>query len=140
MSGLLERDAELRRIARALERAGDGRGGALIVGGPAGIGKSALLAEARAAAEGGGAVVLRARGAELEREFGFGVVRQLFEPRLAAAPPDARAESLERAGGLAVRRPGPPAGGAPPGPAAGAPDPSFAVLHGLYWLCAQLPA
>jgi hypothetical protein len=26
--------------------------------------------------------VLRARGAELEREFGFGVVRQLVEPVL----------------------------------------------------------
>jgi DNA-binding CsgD family transcriptional regulator len=138
MSGLLERDAELRRIARALERARDGHGGALIVGGPAGIGKSALLAEARAAAEAGGAVVLRARGAELEREFGFGVVRQLYEPRLAAAPPDARAEWLEGAAGLAVRLLGLPGAGATPDPAAVAPDPSFAILHGLYWLCAQL--
>ena len=41
-----------------------------------------LLDELRAAAEEDGFRVLTARGSELEREFPFGVVRQLFEPAL----------------------------------------------------------
>ena len=39
--------------------------------------KTALLMAAREEAQSDGIRVLRARGAELEREFGFGVVRQL---------------------------------------------------------------
>ena len=42
--------------------------------------------------------VLRARGAELEREFAFGVVRQLFEPALADASEPERAELLQGRG------------------------------------------
>ena len=76
---------------------------------------------------------LSARGTELEREFAFGVVRQLLEPRLAAAPDDERAALFEGAAGLA--RPL----FAGPSEAAGAPaDPSYAILHGLYWLVANL--
>jgi predicted ATPase len=75
---LLERDGELERIGRCLQRAQQGHGGALVVEGPAGIGKTVLLAAARDGAEGEGFRVLRARGAELEREFAFGMVHQLF--------------------------------------------------------------
>ena len=53
-----------------------------MVEGPAGVGKTALLADARAIADAAGMQVLRSRGAELEREFAFGVVRQLLEPVL----------------------------------------------------------
>jgi hypothetical protein len=60
---LLERDGELERIAECVQRARQGRGGALVVEGPAGIGKTALLAVAREVAEGEGFKVLRARGA-----------------------------------------------------------------------------
>ncbi len=135
MTGLLEREKELARIGQALGQTRAGRGGALLIWGLAGIGKSSLLAAARASAEAAGARVLRARGGELERDFGFGVVRQLFEPVLAAASAAERAEWLDGAAGRAARLLGLPGAGAA---AARSSDPSFAVLHGLYWLCAQL--
>ena len=54
----------------------------LVVRGPAGIGKSALLRVSERLAEEHGVIVLRARAAPFEREFPYGVVRQLFEPVL----------------------------------------------------------
>jgi DNA-binding CsgD family transcriptional regulator len=138
---LLERDRELARIRECLERARQGRGGALVVEGPAGIGKTVLLAVARDAAEREGFRVLRARGAELERGFAFGVVRQLVEPVVAGASEAERSQLLDGPPGVAARLLGLP--GLGDGVAADAPiapDPSFAVLHGLYWLCANLAA
>ena len=64
---LLERDGEVERIGQALERAREGHGSVLAVEGPAGIGKTQLLAATRAAARERGMRVLRARGAELEQ-------------------------------------------------------------------------
>ena len=76
--------------------------------------------------------MLSARGSQLEREFGFGAVRQLFEgtlcrprrdvpsccaaprPRAASVFDEVTADPTERADG------------------------SFAVLHGLYWLTVNL--
>ena len=110
--------------------------------GARGIGKSALLAAVRATAAAGGVRVLRARGAELERDFAFGVVRQLFEPALAETDPADRADLFGGHAGLAgelLGLPGAPVTGDAPG-AGARPDPSFAVLHGLYWLCANLSA
>src|SRR3984957_12611369 len=136
---LLERDREVQRVGECLQRAQQGRGGALVVEGPAGIGKTALLAVARDAAGGEGFRVLRARGAELEREFAFGVVRQLFEPVVAGVSEEERAQLLDGApqgGGPVLWSPGVVDGAATAAPIA--PDPSFAVLHGLYWLCANL--
>jgi DNA-binding CsgD family transcriptional regulator len=138
---LLERDRELERIGGRLERAQEGRGGALVVEGPAGIGKSLLLAAGRDLAEGEGFRVLRARGAELERGFAFGVVRQLVEPVVAAASGQERAVLLDGPPGVAARLLGLAGLGAGvPTIRPVAPDPSFAVLHGLYWLCANLAA
>src|SRR5215471_12608082 len=99
---LLERGAELARIESALVEACAGRGRFLVVEGPAGIGKTALLAEARAAATQRGMRVLRARGTELERGFAFGVVRQLFEPPLVDASERERADLLQGAAGVAA--------------------------------------
>jgi DNA-binding CsgD family transcriptional regulator len=140
-AGVLERDAELARIETAVTRAQGGRGSLLVVEGPAGIGKSALIGAARAVSEAAGTRALRARGAELERDFAFGVVRQLFEPALAEAPARARDDLLQGPAGVAGRLLGLP--GALPQGAEGevaAPDASFTVLHGLYWLCANLAA
>ena len=137
---LLERKEELARIESALEQARMGRGTFLVVEGPAGIGKTALLAAARTVSADAGMHVLRARGAELERGFAFGVVRQLFEPPLAEAPEFERSDLLHGAAGVAASRlglPGAPRADGPPSPGA---DPSFAILHGLYWLCANLAA
>src|SRR5690349_7279385 len=72
---LLERDSEIAAIERLV-----GDGGVLVFEGPAGIGKTFLLAEAVRRATAAGRLVLRARASELEREHGFGVVRQLLEP------------------------------------------------------------
>ena len=137
---LLERNEELARIESALAEARAGRGTFVVVEGPAGIGKTALLAAARTAATEGEMRVLRARGTELERDFAFGVVRQLFEPPLAEASELERADLLQAAAGVAsglLGLPGAPAADSPPSSGV---DPSFAILHGLYWLCANLAA
>src|SRR5919199_5268448 len=78
---LLERKAELAALDEALAAARAGRGRVLVVEGPAGIGKTRLLAAARKAAVAEeGFRVLAARASPLEREFGFGVVRDLLTP------------------------------------------------------------
>src|SRR5213592_982673 len=96
---LLERNEELARIESALAEARTGRGRFLVIEGPAGIGKTALLAAARTAAANSGMRVLRSRGSELERDFAFGVVRQLFEPALAGLSELERADLLQESSG-----------------------------------------
>jgi len=137
---LLERGRELARIESALVDARAGRGRFVVVEGRAGIGKTALLAAARTAAVEGGMRVLRSRATEMEANFAFGVVRQLFEPPLVEASALERADLLQGAAGVAAGLLGLP--GAPPGdgPPSSGVDPSFAILHGLYWLCANLAA
>jgi DNA-binding CsgD family transcriptional regulator len=138
--GLLERNDELARIDSALADARTGRGRFVVVEGPAGIGKTAVLAAARTAAAESGMRVLRSRATEMERNFAFGVVRQLFEPPLVEASELERADLLQAAAGVAAGLLGLP--GAPPAngsPSSGI-DPSFAIFHGLYWLCANLAA
>ena len=137
---LLERSEELARIEAALVEARAGRGTFLVIEGPAGIGKTALLAAARTAAADGGMRVLRSRGTELEREFAFGVVRQLFEPLLADASEVDRADLLQGAAGVAAGLLGLPGASPADGAPTSAVDPSFATLHGLYWLCSNLAA
>ena len=132
-SALLERDAELAAIAEHVAAAGSGGGRLVAIEGGAGMGKTRLAAEARAEAADAGFEVLAARGGELEQEFSFGVVRQLFEPLLAGASPADRAALLAGAAGLAR-----PLFDAAPQAAADAGDTSFAMLHGLYWLTANL--
>ncbi len=137
---LLERSEELARIESALEDARSGRGTFLVIEGPAGIGKTALLAATRTTAAESGMLVLRSRGTELERDFAFGVVRQLFESTLANASELERAELLQSSAGVAAGILGLPGAPAADGPQASDKDPSFAILHGLYWLCANLAA
>ena len=75
----LERQRELAAIEDAVRGAQDGRGSVVLIEGPAGIGKSVVLDEARRRVAGGELRSLGARGGTLERDFGFGVVRQLLE-------------------------------------------------------------
>ena len=91
-SDLLERDRELGVIDDLIQGALEGRRSLALVEGPAGIGKSRLLAATRAAAQDAGFRVLAARGSDLERELPFGIVRQLFDPLL--IDPDDRARWL----------------------------------------------
>jgi DNA-binding CsgD family transcriptional regulator/tetratricopeptide (TPR) repeat protein len=131
VSGLLERDAELSVATALVEAAREGRSGLLWIDGPPGIGKSSLLAAVRDAAVAAGMRVLSARGAELERSFPYGVARQLFEPVLARAGEEERKELSAGAAGVAAELLANVAGV----PSQGG---DFGVLHGFYWLLANL--
>ena len=103
--------------------------------------KSRLLAELSGLAEERGLAVYSACGIELEREFAYGVVRQLFEYGLHRLTSTERASLFEGAAGLAeslLLRPGEPAAEATKDTGESAEDRMFAALHGLYWFCAQL--
>jgi predicted ATPase len=91
---LLEREAQVAALEALVDAARRGGGRFVVIEGTAGIGKTRLLAEARAIAGSAEMRVLAARGGELEGDFAYGIVRQLFEPLLAAANPDLRAELL----------------------------------------------
>jgi hypothetical protein len=133
---LVERAAELAALERALDRAAAGAGALAVIEGPAGIGKSALLGalRERATAHPAGFRTLRASGGELERDFAYGVVRQLLERPLATAGKRERNALLEGAAALAGPLLGHGEATADPGEA----DPAFAAIHGLYWLVANL--
>src|SRR4051812_17016961 len=126
---LLEREGELEAIAALVDAAAAGSGGLIVLEGPAGVGKSALLRRAAGLARERGLAVLRARGHELERAFGWGVARSLLEGCVAARPEAERAELL--AGPAAPARA--VFGAGEPGPQDG-----FAILHALYWLAVRL--
>ena len=131
VSGLVERERELAALGALLGDALAGEGRTALIEGPAGVGKTRLLAEVRRRAESAGARVLSARGSDLERDFPFGVVRQLLEGLLAdpavaerafagaGAPARAVFERLDALG----------EGGS-----------DFAALHGLYWVVLNLAA
>src|SRR5215510_3325900 len=135
--GLLERQGELARIDRRLAAARAGRGGMLVITGPAGIGKTALLSEAEARAGRAGMRVLAGRGGELEGGFSFGVARQLVEPLLAGTAPAEREVLLAGAARRGLIALGDEAGAEPP--AAGN-ERLFTVVHGLYWLVVNASA
>jgi DNA-binding CsgD family transcriptional regulator/tetratricopeptide (TPR) repeat protein len=137
---LLERGEELAQIASALADARAGRGRFIVVEGPPGIGKTAVLSAARREAAAGAMRVLRSRGTELEREFAFGVVRQLFEPVLADASHAEQAQLLQGAAAGAAGLFGTAETLASEALPRFEIDPSFAILHGLYWLCSNLAA
>jgi class 3 adenylate cyclase/DNA-binding CsgD family transcriptional regulator len=131
---LLEREAEIAALHAYVDAAAAGAGRLVAIEGRAGIGKSRLVAEAAAIAGEAGLAILRARGGELEHDFAYGVVRQLFEPALAAATSEERDDLLSGPAALA-------AGLFASVDAAGEEDDadvSFGVLHGLYWLAANL--
>jgi DNA-binding CsgD family transcriptional regulator len=133
---MLEREAELAALQAMLGAAQGGDGRLVVVEGNAGIGKTRLLAEARQRAEEADFEVLSARGGELEGEFAFGIVRQLFEVPLAAASAAERSELLAGAAGLCASL----FASAPAASASGGAEGSFAMLHGLYWLAANFTA
>ena len=128
---LLDRDRELGAIEGALDEARHGRGVLVTLEGGAGAGKTALLSTATGSAGLSGMRVISARGGELEREQPFGVIRQLYEPVLAASPTD-RDRLLVGAAAPAARALGLDVAG-DASHAAG-----FAAMHAIYWLTAEL--
>jgi DNA-binding CsgD family transcriptional regulator len=131
---LLERDDELEQLAARVEAAVEGQGSIVALEGEAGIGKSALLAYVVQRAARAGMRVLSARAGELEQDFGYGVVRQLFDGPLVAMAPAQRAAVLGGAAGLAA------SALSVTGASAGRAAEPGSVLHGLYWLSANLAA
>ncbi|EST36114.1 AAA family ATPase [Streptomyces roseochromogenus] len=136
MVTLLERSAELGALGSLIEQACDGECAVALIEGPAGVGKSALLAAAARDGHDRGLMVLQAHGCDLERCIAFGVVRQLLEPAMVAsgslglpALPTGAAEAaravFEQAAGQGW-------------PCADSTDVPFAQLHGLYLLALRL--
>ena len=133
---LLERESELTDIAAVLGMAAVGRGQLVVIEGAAGLGKTRLIEAALQRAREMGFRALAGRGSELERDFAFGLVRQLFDPHRKAMV-DAEREGLFE-GAAALARP--LFTSAVPADSPVAADPTYATLHGLYWLLSNLSA
>ena len=129
---LLEREDELRVLERALSAAAKGRGSVSLIRGRPGHGTSSLLATVRRLAREQEIQVLSAVGEEIGRELTFGVALQLLEHRVVGAAPDDRERLFAGAARLAA-----PLFelGSKQALYEGHP---FSLLHGLYWLCANL--
>lgn len=130
---LLDREDEEALVGTALDAALTGDGGAVVIRGDAGIGKTTLLRVAAEAARARNFTVLEASAHRLETELSFGICVQLFQGFATATGSDptgqfSGAASLARAaveqsdGGLSV-----------PGE-----DRTLPLVNGLYWLCANL--
>jgi DNA-binding CsgD family transcriptional regulator len=128
---LIEREAESDGLNRHLAGARAGDGGVIYVEGPAGAGKSRLLAFAADSARDEGMLVLKATAHELERNYPFGIATRLLEESSLAAEADGRAQLLDGSARSAHRwlirtgdddRP------------VAQDDGGFAVIHGLYAL------
>lgn len=128
---LLEREREIAALDELIQDADDARATFCVIEGPAGIGKSRLVARARAQAAERGMLVLSASASELESGFSFGVVGQLFAPALRRD----QGELLDGAAAPAHAIVGPRISRDPAEPAQ---DSSFASLDGLYWLTVRL--
>jgi DNA-binding CsgD family transcriptional regulator len=116
------------RLRAILDAALRGDGRLVLVVGEPGIGKTALLGALQRAASDDDFSVLSARGARLERDFAYGVARQLYE-RVVQQP-----SLLEGAAHLAA----PALGLGVDQAAERSQDAGFATNHGLYWLTANL--
>jgi DNA-binding CsgD family transcriptional regulator/tetratricopeptide (TPR) repeat protein len=101
---LVGREEQQAVVDRLLAGARQGRSGALVVRGEAGIGKSSLLDHAiHAAHAAGGMQVVRGVGIESEAELAFGALHLLLHPYLDRLDrlPGPQAEALRTAFGLA---------------------------------------
>lgn len=125
---ILERDGEQAAIDAVLADARRGEGGMLVLEGPAGIGKTALLRRAAATA---GFRALSATALPLDSELAFGLVHRLLGPVAREADDAWRERMLAGAAGraatLLLEGDGSVAAGAGQG-----------LLHALYRLCANL--
>jgi tetratricopeptide (TPR) repeat protein len=128
-AAVLEREREQQILERMVAQASGGGGGVVIVEGQAGVGKTRLLRIAGELGEAAGMRVLRGRGSELDRGFGFGLVRSLLE-RAVSESPQLLEDGAQPA--AAVFGAASDADGADPD--------LFARLLGLYCLMAELSA
>ncbi|MGH3216119.1 MAG: ATP-binding protein, partial [Trebonia sp.] len=123
---LLERAAEAAAITAAIDAAVAGSGSVLLVEGAAGIGKTRLLAHACDRAAAAGMTVLTARAAEYEDGYAWGVVTQLFDSELRSSSGGTREDAATLAARALIQ------------PERPRDEDAYAVLHGLYWLTADI--
>ncbi|MFN8114383.1 MAG: AAA family ATPase [Solirubrobacterales bacterium] len=128
---LVEREGELQATTAAIDLISDGGGRTVLVEGPAGIGKTSILRRAWEHAEQSRVRCLSARGSELEIDFPYGVVRQLFEAALSDPAERERAFADAASGAASVFAPD-------VGGEEGGDQVSFSALHGLYWMTLNL--
>ncbi len=104
---LLGRAEECARIDRLLADARTGSSAVLVVGGEPGIGKTALLEQAKARAREADMTVIAARGVESEAQVPFGGLLELLRPVLGALErlPEPQASALRGALALGPARP-----------------------------------
>lgn len=129
---LVGREQELDVLSGLLGEAASGLARVVVLEGPAGIGKSRLMAALRQQARAAGFTVLHAAGSDLEREFPFGLVRQLFEP---LTSPWRRGSELFAGAADAARVVVAPEEDVEEDRGSGGP---YAALHALYWLTSNL--
>ncbi|WP_328297033.1 AAA family ATPase [Streptomyces sp. NBC_00435] len=133
---MFERDTELAVVDEALDQLmdpGAEAGGALLaLSGPAGLGKTTLLAEVRRRAHARACTVLAARGGEQEQSQPFHVARQLIQPQLAGTTD----EELRSALGSWYSIVGPALGLC--APEQGAPPDPQGLRDGLDWVLTHL--
>ncbi len=132
-NALLERYREIAALEGCLQDLARGRGRVAVIEAHSGLGKSSLLRYAGELARGRDFRVLSARGSELEREFTFGVVRQLLE-RVSIE------ERAAGAGGELYKGAAATARLILDGEAGtdGAAPSHFLLLNGLYWFLVNL--
>ena len=123
---LLERAAEVAAITAAIDAAVAGSGSVLLVEGAAGIGKTRLLAHACDRAAAARMTVLTARAAEYEDGYAWGVVTQLFDSELRSSSGGTREDAATLAARALIQ------------PERPRDEDAYAVLHGLYWLTADI--
>ena len=136
MSSVLEREFELNTLEQAVTQSSAGFGRVVVVDAAAGLGKTTLLRHTRDFALASGATVLSARCAELERDFTFGMVRQLFDSALSR---DGQPQENLFSGAAKITE----NLLADSGPAAAEQSPQavpslYLLLNGLYWLLVNL--
>lgn len=131
---LLERSVEFDRVRALIDGAASGTGRVLVLEGPAGIGKTAVIEGAVRLARDSGARTGAATGTELESDYAFGAVRCLLSGLVIDAMRSTGNEIFEGAAkpaaavlGLADTNGNPHAQHEP-----------AAVMHALYWLVAGL--
>ncbi|MCW2540932.1 MAG: Tetratricopeptide 4 [Frankiales bacterium] len=129
---LVDRDREVSQLSACLEASTASEGSVVLIAGPAGIGKTRLLTELRRDL-GDRALCLTARGSQLEREFAYGAVRQLFD-RILTTPAD-RERLLSGSARAAAS-----VFDTETADAGDRTDSTFAVLNGLYWLVVNAAA
>lgn len=141
---LLERERELDQVDALLQRAVGGVGSVLVIEGPAGIGKTEILACLGQLAAKRGLATLVARGGEMESDLPFVVVRELLAREIASVDEAERRDLFAGAARLAEPVIGANTGeGEPAGTDAELPAHTSgaglsAALHGLFWLCSNL--